>query len=189
MNWWEGEEDTGILVRHHQCGSTGHGGPGGWQQAASISSSTGVSKGMAGRPETFETAVFKYSSEQRRESQPNKLLLPSLDLTSLILVVVPCWSQDVTLSQILLHTELYNELIGHCSGSCHWQKNSSGWSQDKPVLSDSHHEAGTQKDYFAKCYHLRIQALTPPQCQTQLEMVPRPYEKQILISQPHLKPL
>lgn len=166
MDWWEAEEDTGILVRHHQCGSTGHGGPGGWQQAASISSSTGVSKGMAGRPEMFETTVFKYSSEQRREYQSNKLLLPSLDLTSLILVVVPCWSQDVTLSQILLHTELCNELIGHCSGSCHWQKNSSGWSRDKPVLSDSHHGAGTQKDYFAKYYHLRIQALTPPQCQT-----------------------
>lgn len=126
---------------------------------------------MARRPGKLKTAVLTHSLS-RGESLSPSLLLPNLDLARFKLVVVSCWGQEVTLTQILLHTEPCNE-----QGTEHWQllltENSSGWSQPQPVLSDSHHGAGTGKDHSAKYEnsHLRIQALTPPQSQTELEML------------------
>lgn len=74
------------------------------------------------------------------------------------------------LSQILLHTELYVELVGHLETALTEQQNLSVWSREKQNLADFHHGGDTWKDHFAKCYCLRNYILTLFQPQIKVEM-------------------
>lgn len=90
-------------------------------------------------------------------SKPQFSSLPWLNI-SICFLVEPGY--NLALGQILLHTELYVELVGHSVTALSEQQDISVWSQENQNLADFHHGGDTWKEQSVKCYCPRNQILT-----------------------------